>query len=58
MNEKSQIKFDITNPEWTTDEINRAIQFNNLSTSLQKSIKQLTLPQQPLDSIRARALAD
>ena len=58
MSEKSQIKFEITNPEWTTDEIHRAVQFNNLSTSLQKSVKQLTQSQQPLDSVRARAPAD
>jgi uncharacterized protein (DUF4415 family) len=39
MNKKSQIKIDITNPEWTADEINRAVQFNDLSESLKKKLR-------------------
>jgi len=39
MNKKPQIKIDTTNPEWTADEIKNAVQFKDLSESLQKRLR-------------------
>ena len=39
MNKKSQIKLSTTDSEWSADDINRAIHFNELSESLQKKLR-------------------
>ncbi len=56
MNKKLQI--DITNPEWTVNEINHALQYTDLPESLKKEITQLKRLQPLLDSVRAEVPAD
>lgn len=56
MNKKLQI--DITNPEWTVNEINHALQYTDLPESLKKEITQLKRLQPLLDSVRAQVPAD
>ena len=58
MNKKLQIKIDITNPEWTVNEINYAHLYTDLPESLKKKITQLKRPQPLLDSVHAQVPAD